>query len=123
MLEIMPRSAGRLVGVHATGRLARPDYDALLPKLEALFAEHGTLDMVFYMDDKFEGWDLAAAWDDAALGLHHRSDFGRLAVVGGPEWVNWCIRLSGFLMKGEIRIFPGDQLEEAWTWAAWSHGN
>ena len=68
------------------------------------------------MDETFDGWDLAAAWDDAAMGLKHRADFEKIAVVGGPGWVEWCIRLSAFLMKGEIRTFPIDGLDEAWAW-------
>jgi SpoIIAA-like len=117
MIEFMPESSGRVVGVRATGTLTDADYkNTLIPKLEALFAQYGKLNVLFCMGEDFEGWDLEAAWDDASYGLKHRADFGKLAVVGGPIWVEWCMKLSGFLMKGEIRIFPLDSLEEAWAW-------
>ncbi|WP_343079949.1 STAS/SEC14 domain-containing protein [Ostreiculturibacter nitratireducens] len=116
MIEFMEGSMGRIVGLRATGRLKEADYRDLLPKLEELFRQHGKLDLLFYMDEGFEGWDMQAAWDDASFGFSHAGDFERLAVVGAPAWVNWCIRLSSFLFKCEVRIFPGEALEEAWGW-------
>ena len=116
MIEFMERSKNACVGVRATGRLTDDDYAEFLPKLEKLFEEHGKLNVLVLMDEGFEGWDLKAAWDDAKLGLVHRADFKRLAVVGGPEWVSWCIRLSGFLLKGEVRLFAPSDLEAAWSW-------
>jgi len=117
MIEFMNESGGNTVGIRATGKLTKTDYDTILiPQLTALFKAYGQLDIVFYMDDAFEGWDLEAAWDDASYGLMHRADFGKLAVVGGPAWVGWCIKLGGFLMKGEIKVFRPEQLDQAWQW-------
>lgn len=118
MFELMERSRGKLVGLRATGKLHEADYRELLPKLESLFQQHGKLSVLFYADESFEGWDMKAAWDDASFGFKHAADFERLALVGAPEWVVWCVRLSAFLFKGEVRIFPRDALEEAWAWAA-----
>lgn len=117
MINFMPESSGSIVGVRAGGKLTAADYKgALIPRLESLFNQHGTLKVLFYMDESFDGWDLEAAWDDASLGLRHRTDFEKIAVVGGPAWVEWCIKLAGFLMKGEIRTFGRDQLKAAWEW-------
>jgi hypothetical protein len=117
MLEIMTESGGALVGVHASGTLHEEDYRAFLPELEKRFREHGKLRIVFYADENFEGWDTRAAWDDMSFGIKHASDFERLALVGAPAWVVWCIKLSAFLMKGDIKVFPGDALDDAWAWA------
>ena len=117
MIEIMTKSAGPVVGVRATGKLTDKDYrEVLIPALESRFEKHGRLKLLLYMDAGFEGWDLDAMWDDAVFGLRHRADFDRLAVVGGPEWVRVAARLSAFLMKGEVRTFDADALDEAWGW-------
>jgi hypothetical protein len=116
MIKVMDGSTGNVLGLRVTGRLHAADYDALLPKLEDRFREHGKLRVLFYADDGFEGWDLKAAWDDTALGFAHASDFERLALVGAPDWVVWCVRLSAFLFKGEVRIFPREALGDAWAW-------
>jgi len=117
MIEFLAESGGKVVGIRATGRLTDADYkQTLIPRLEALFKEHGKLNVLFDLGRGFEGWDLEAAWDDASFGLKHRADFGKLAMVGGPAWAQWTIKLSAFLMTGEIKIFPADRLAEAWAW-------
>lgn len=117
MIEFMPESIGSAIGIRAGGKLTDADYKRdLIPRLDTLFNKHGKLRVLFFMDETFNGWDLEAAWDDASLGLRHRADFEKIAVVGGPAWVEWCIKFAGFLMKGEIRTFGRDQLTAAWEW-------
>lgn len=119
MIEFMDESTGKFVGFRASGTLSDKDYkDILIPKLEELFAKHGKLDVLVLFDDDFEGWDAHAVWDDADFGLRHRADFEKLAVVGGPSWVRTGLKMFGFLMKGEIRAYPGAELEKAWEWIA-----
>ena len=78
MIELMPESAGNIVGIRATGTLTGADYEkVLIPRLEELFGEYGRLRILLCMDEEFAGWDLSAAWDDAAFGLTHRADSRR----------------------------------------------
>jgi len=73
MIELMPESTGNIVGIRATGTLTGADYEKVfIPRLEELFGEYGRLRILLYMDEGFAGWDLSAAWDDAAFGLTHR---------------------------------------------------
>ena len=117
MIEIMAESSGSVLGLRASGKLTHDDYQrVLIPHLDSLFRQHGKLNLLFLMDEDFAGWELDAAWDDARYGLRHNADFGKLAVVGGPAWVERCIRLAGFLMKGEIRTFSSRQVAQAWDW-------
>jgi SpoIIAA-like len=117
MIEFMPESTGPVVGIRATGTLTPADYqDLLIPQLDRLFEQYGKLRMLFYMDEAFSGWQLSAAREDAVFGLRHRADFDKIAVVGGPHWVAWCIRFTAFLIAGEIRTFSADRLQDAWTW-------
>lgn len=117
MIEFLPESSLNVVGIRVGGRLTDADYKHdLIPRLESLFDRHGKLKVLLFMDGTFEGWDLEAAWDDASLGIAHRADFEKIAVVGGPTWVEWGVRLAGFLMKGEIRTFRDSQLAAAWQW-------
>lgn len=116
MIDFMKESDGNTVGIRVTGKLHQRDYEMLIPKLEELFAKHGKLRVLFLAEPDFVGWDLSAAWQDAALGFKHAADFERLAMVGAPEWVEWCVRLGAFLFKGEVRIFPREALPEAWDW-------
>ncbi|HEY8163733.1 MAG TPA: STAS/SEC14 domain-containing protein [Methylocystis sp.] len=118
MIEIMPGSEGNVLGLKATGKLTHADYqETIKPQLESRLAEHGPLKLVFLMDSSFSGWDWRAALDDASLAFRHRADFRKLAVIGGPAWAAGAAKLASALMKGDIRIFPQEKLDEAWEWA------
>jgi len=119
MIEFMDESTGKFVGIRASGKLTDADYkNVLIPRLERLFEAHGKLDVLFLLDDTFDGMELAAMLDDASFGMKHLAEYEKLAVVGGPEWIHRGIRAFRFLFKGEVRTYRGDQLEKAWEWVA-----
>jgi SpoIIAA-like len=118
MIEFMTEGSGPVAVIRATGTLTGDDYkDVLIPRLDNLFGEYGKLRVVFYMDEGFTGWELGATLDDAEFPFKHRADFEKIAVVGGPDWVPWCIKFTAFLIAGEIRTYPGERLRDAWVWA------
>ncbi len=117
MIEFMQESRGNIVGVRASGKLTGVDYKrSLIPHLESLINQHRRLRVLFFMDEAFAGWDLEAAWNNTVLDFCHRSDFEKIAMVGAPAWEEWCVKLAGFLMQGELRTFRREQLPEAWQW-------
>ena len=118
MFEILEESQGNVLGVRATGKLSRKDYDELLiPRLEAAAKEEGKVHLLFYMDDDFKGWEPMAMVEDFKVGIgKYRNDFDKLAIVGGPEWVKLLIELDSILPGAEMKTFSTDQLQEAWDW-------
>ncbi len=117
MLEILPDSQKDILAVKATGKLTDKDYqEVLIPRLEALIKEYGKAKFLFLFDENFQGWELGALWDDAKLGLRHRNDFAKVAVVGGARWVEWGVKVFSPFMGGEVKTFPLDQLSQAADW-------
>ena len=117
MMEIMNESAGNVVGIRATGMLTTADYDqVLVPRLAQLSQKFETLRALFYMDQDFRGWDLSAAWANTKLDFQFRGQLEKVAIVGAPTWEEWCVRIAGLVMKGEMRTFRTDQLGDAWQW-------
>ncbi|MGH3559381.1 MAG: STAS/SEC14 domain-containing protein [Mycobacterium sp.] len=118
MIDVMEESSGNILGFRATGKLSQPDYrDVLHPRIEELLKEFPTLNVLFLMDDAFEGWCLGAAWTNTIFDLKHRRDFDKIAMVGSPRWEEWCVKLAAApLMRGEMRTFRLDELTQAWEW-------
>jgi hypothetical protein len=117
MMEIMNESSGNVIGIRATGMLTTDDYDrVLVPKLAELSQQFETARALFYMDHDFRGWDLSAAWANTKLDFRFRGHLEKVAIVGAPTWEEWCVRVAGLVMKGEMRTFKADQLEDAWNW-------
>ncbi len=117
MFQIMPESEGKISGLRATGKLTDRDYqEVLIPSLEALIKQHGKIRLLCFMDEEFTGLEPGAFWDDAKFFFPHKDDFEKMAIVGGPKWIELLMKLFGPLMKGELKIFLIDQLPEAWEW-------
>lgn len=119
MIEIMPESTDRMLAVKASGTLTDDDYNTIwIPALETIIRNYDVANALLYMDIDFEGWDMKAMWDDAKFGLRHRNDFKRIAIVGGPNWVRWGVKLGEMLMDCELRLFEPEQLKEAIAWCS-----
>ncbi len=117
MIEIMKESQGKVVGFRASGKLTVNDYHQVLgPALNRLSHQFETFRALFYMDANFDGWELPAAWANTKLDVRYRGELEKVAVVGAPAWEEWCVRLARWVMKGELRTFPADRLNEAWDW-------
>ena len=56
-------------------------------------------------------------WDDASFGYQHKNDFEKIAIVGGPTWVEWASKLGAHFMPGQIKSFSSEYLMDAINWA------
>lgn len=117
MLEIMPESQGKIIGLRVAGKLTDRDYqEILIPHLEALMRQHGKVRLLCCLEEDFAGMEAGAMWDDAKFFLPHKDDFEKMAMVGGPRWMQLGVKLFASLMQGEARVFAAGQLPEAWEW-------
>lgn len=118
MIKIIHKSHGNILGLKATGKLTDTDYkDILIPGIESVVKEFGKVNFLFYLDEDFKGWEVSAMWDDFKLGLGKiKNDIAKFALVGGPLWVQWAMKLDNYIIHGEVKVFSVDRLEEAWNW-------
>lgn len=118
MIEIMAESKDAMLAVKATKKLSGDDYtEVWIPALQEVIEKFSKARCLLYMDENFEGWELKAMWEDAKFGFAHRNDFDKLAVVGGPKWVEWGTKVAGIMMSGEVKTYEPEQLAEALKWA------
>lgn len=117
MIEKILKSQGNVLGLKATGKLTDADYkDVLIPGIEAVVKEYGKVNFLFYLDEDFKGWEPMAMWDDFKLGLGKiKRGIAKFALVGEPTWVQWAMKLDNFIMRGEVKIFSVEQIDEAWN--------
>lgn len=115
MFELLPESEGKIVGVHASGRLSDSDYKTFIPKIEERIDAHGKIRMLVDMDG-FDGWDLYAAWDDFTFGMTHWHHFEKMALVGDKPWEKIAAKAGDMLMRAEVRFFDLEDKDSAWDW-------
>jgi hypothetical protein len=117
MIQIMPETEGKIIGLKASGKLTGRDYqEVLIPRLEALIREYGRVRLLCLIAEDFAGMEAGAMWDDAKFFMAHTGDFEKMVLVGGPKWMEVMMKLFSPLMKGGIKVFSPDALAEAWAW-------
>lgn len=117
MIEVMPESEGNLLVFRITEKLNDDDYmSVLVPKWEELAKKYGKGRVLVHIDESYRGIDLKVLWHDAKFGVKHRRDFTKMALVGGPKWLETVAKMSACMMPGEVRTFPESQLQEALGW-------
>jgi hypothetical protein len=119
MIELIDGLGEGVVGARAIGRVTSEDYEStLIPAVEAAVDLAGRARMLDMLGSEFEGYEAEAALDDARMGMHHWSDFDRIAVVTDHDMYRTMIKGFGFLMPGEVRVFGVDELDAAKEWVA-----
>ncbi|MGB2601535.1 MAG: STAS/SEC14 domain-containing protein [Candidatus Omnitrophota bacterium] len=117
MIEILPKSQGNIMGIKASGRLTAQDYEEILiPKIEEVLKNNERARFLYYISDDLEGIEPGAMWDDAKFASGHRDRFDKIAIVTDSKWMQWSSKLVSYFLQGEVKSFPGDQLDEAWIW-------
>jgi hypothetical protein len=117
MVEKIPDLPENVLGFTAKGTVTARDYEeVIMPAAEALFARHPKVRFLYHLGAEFSGFEVAAVWDDAKLGLRHLTGWERMAVVSDVEWVRGAIRLFGLAIPGHVRVFHNREVAEARRW-------
>jgi hypothetical protein len=110
------------VGFRAAGEIEREDYDeVLVPELRRALEAGGGLRTLYLIEDLDE-IEPGAFWADARLGfdlgVRHHEAWIRSAIVTDIDWMARATKLFAWMIPGEARVFPRDELEQAKTWVA-----
>jgi SpoIIAA-like len=117
MIQIMPESEGKVIGLKTSGKLTDQDYkEVLIPRLEALINQYGKIRLLCLIGEDFAGMEAGAMWDDAKFFMAHTRDFEKMVLVGGSTWMEVMMKLFSPLVTGGIKVFSPDALAEAWVW-------
>lgn len=102
------------------GKLSEDGYDQVVEAIESRLSANERIAMYFDMRE-MSGMTPAAFGKDIAysvrkLGQWHR--FARGAVVTDSDWLTGLVRFgSAFVPRIDMRVFPGDEHEDALAWA------
>lgn len=106
-----------VVGLEAVGEVTADDYETVvIPLLDAAHERFERIRCLYHAGPEFAGFTLGGLLDDARTGLRHFAHVEKVAVVTDRDWVATATRALGFLVPGEVRVFPDSGLEEAKRW-------
>jgi ubiquinone/menaquinone biosynthesis C-methylase UbiE len=112
---LIERDDGKLLEVHASGKLRHEDYVRFVPEFDRLAEQHGKLRVLFEMEN-FHGWDASALWDDIKFDLRHFAAIDRLAIAGERNWQKWMGKVCRPFTSAGIRYFNNAELDRARGW-------
>ena len=65
-----------VLGIEGIGEVTSEDYQrVLVPELEDKLRKRKKVRLLYVLGDKFDGYTLSAAWQDAKVGLKHFTQF------------------------------------------------
>jgi hypothetical protein len=119
MIETIPDLPEGTVGADFRGRIKGEDYDTVLvPLLDRAIEQHERIKALFRFGEGFEGYELAAAWDDTLLALRRWRGFERIAVLTDVPWLRTAVRALAPLWPCPVRLFGAGEVQEARLWLA-----
>jgi hypothetical protein len=121
VIEALDGLADGVLGFRFSGHVSGDEYTTtLLPPLKDAIDRKAKIRLAVVIDDDFDRFEAGAMWDDMKFGLGsglaHLSAWERMALVSDADWVRHAITLFGWLVPGEVRVFPLAQLDDAKTW-------
>jgi len=117
MINALTGFPDNVVAVACSEHVTRDDYDrVLVPRVNEALARHKKIRLYYEIGANFTGIDPGAVWKDIAVGAEHLLRWERAAVVTDVDWIRHTIRAFGFLMPGDMRVFPLTQQAQAREW-------
>ena len=119
MVELLSDLPENVVGVEATGHVEADDYrEVIAPALERALAGNDKVRLLAVLGDGFEGYSAGAAWEDAKMGIGHWGAWERMAIVTDRDLFRDAIKAIGWMLPGEVRVFPLAEREQAAAWVS-----
>ncbi len=106
-----------IVALECKGHVTRRDYEAVLvPAVETALERHDKVRLYYLIGSDFAGFDPGAVWQDFKVGIEHLLRWERIAVVTDVGWIRHSIVAFGFLIPGDVRVFPTSDASGARDW-------
>lgn len=116
MITKLPKSEQNIIGVTASGKLTKKDYDWFSPYLHETVDKYRHISLLVEMDD-FHGWEVGAAWEDLKLyGLDFNKKIDKIALVGDQKWEKWMAAIGKPFVFADMQYFDKSEVGSAWDW-------
>jgi hypothetical protein len=118
MIKILEGLPDNVIGFEAVGTVTAGDYDDVLePAVAAVRDTNEKARMIYVLGDQFEGYSGGAMWEDTKLGVSNWSGWEKIAVVTDHGAYRDLIKAFGWVLPGEVRVYPTSERDAAIAWA------
>jgi acetoin utilization deacetylase AcuC-like enzyme len=119
IFELEQVADSNILIVTAMGRVTDDDYeDVLIPAMESTLENYDKVRILIQLGEDFDSIEGDAVWEDTKVGMKHFTSFEKCAIVSDKKWIIRSIKVFGFLVPGEVKLFANNQLAVARDWIA-----
>jgi len=116
MMEHIPMSDDRVVGIRVDGTIREDDLRAMVGVIEEKLTRHEKL-RAYVEVVRLGGIEPRALFEDVKLGLKHWDRFERKAAVTDAQWMAKVAEVVSPLFPSiEVRVFPVSERDAAIRW-------
>jgi hypothetical protein len=117
MIKELSDMPSGVIGFEVAGKIQAEDYrDVVLPAIERA-AKTGEVRFLLVIPE-FQGMSGGALWQDLKVGVEHLRAWKRIALVTDIEWMTHMTALFGWMTPGQVKTFPGADIDEAIQWVS-----
>jgi hypothetical protein len=114
-IQLREEDGGKVLSVCVNGKLAKADYEHLVPEFERPVRQRKKLRVLFDVSG-FQGWEPGALWDEIKFDVKHFDDIDWLAMVGERKWQHDMATCFKPFTKATVRYFDNANAAEARKW-------
>jgi len=119
MLQFIKDLPDHVVGIRATGKVDKEDYEkVLIPRMEELVRRQGEIDYLLVLETGVQNFSAAAWFEDLKLGLKNFTKLRKVAIVTDQKSVVWFSDMFSHLIPGHSRGYHLSELNEAISWVS-----
>lgn len=123
MIEVIESLPSATVGFAFRGQVSDAELQrCVVPTIESRLLDVERIKALLVFESSFQHFGLAAALDDAVLGLRHWEGFERIAVVTDQPLIRHSTKVMALLLPCPVRMFRLEQQDEARRWLSESLG-
>lgn len=119
MIKQIPDLPDNVMGFAYVGKVSGDDYKQdFEPVVNAAAGDGHKVRIVVMLGPDFDGFEGRAMLEDARVGMGDWSAWERIALVTDKRSIIDAMHLFGWMVPGELKVFPADSVKEAATWAS-----
>ena|SRR6266540_2983104 len=117
MLEEIRGLPPHVVGIRATGNIAKDQYDQVfIPAVERVAKDHKDINLLLLLETDIGDFSGGAWVKDILTGFKHFSKWNRIAVITDQHFVEKATGMFSPIAPGEYMGFSIAELEKAKMW-------
>jgi len=119
MLEHELRTDQGVLVVRPKGPLSENDFAALSAEADAYIENHGALNGLMIVAEKFPGWENLEGFISHLKFIRgHHEKIGKIAFVSDSDVLTLLPKLASHFVSAEVRPFKADEEQVALAWIA-----